>query len=166
VIGPVIDDVMTTRPCPDAVSAGRQAWTASIVPLTFVASTRSISDSGRSASMPSGKIPAFAHRTSTPPWRSCAAAAIAAHPADVATSAANAETVPAPPNRPASSAAHAAAAAASRPTTSTFAPAAANTPAIPFPMPREPPVTTTERPVTSKAAISRPLSRTQLNSVR
>ena len=43
------------------------AFTVSIVPLTFVAKIASMSSSVMSASLTSGKTPAFAHTMSMPP---------------------------------------------------------------------------------------------------
>ena len=77
--GPVIDEVITIRPRPDSVSAGRQACTANTVPLKFVASTVSRSSGVMSSSRADGKMPALAHSTSMPPCRSTAVRAIRSH---------------------------------------------------------------------------------------
>ncbi len=76
-----------TRPCPEAVSAGRQACTERMQPRRLVPSTVSRSSSVMSASGLSGKIPALAHSTSMPPSRSAAPCAIAVQPSRVLTSA-------------------------------------------------------------------------------
>jgi hypothetical protein len=139
VIGPVIDDVTTTRPWPLRSRAGRHALTENIVPLTLVPKIVSMSSSVMSASLVSGKIPALAHSTSMPPKRSTVAAAMRSQSSARATSAA---TKVAP-----RSAAAASPRSWSRPTTTTLAPAFANTPAMPLPMPLVPPVTMTVRSV-------------------
>ena len=84
-----------------------------------------------------------------PPSRSWAIAATRRQSSRLATSASTNETSPG--SRAATawacrSSAAARAASASRPVISTFAPLRANTLAIPLPMPRVPPVTTTARP--------------------
>ena len=101
-----------------------------------------------SASLAIGKMPALAQRMSRPPWRSTAAAAMAAMSAGLVTSAAKPEA-PWP-----SSAAVASASAPVRATTSTFAPWRANTRAMPLPMPLEAPVTMTERPAMEVSMVS------------
>ena len=95
-----------------------------------------------SASLFAGKIPAFAQSTSMPPSRSSAVAAICSQSFRRLTSACTEVT------SPASAAAASLATAASRPVISTCAPLRANTLAIPLPIPRVPPVTTTDRPET------------------
>jgi hypothetical protein len=84
-----------------------------------------------------------------PPSRSCAIAAIRRQSSVLATSASTNETSPpCPPEaaRRLSSSAAVRAACESRPVISTRAPLRANTLAIPLPIPRVPPVTTTARP--------------------
>jgi hypothetical protein len=90
----VIDEVTTMRPRPDASSAGRQAWTAKIVPLRLVPRTSSRSSPVMSTSFAEGKIPALAQSTSMPPWRSTAAAAITSHWSRLDTSATSDDTSP------------------------------------------------------------------------
>ncbi len=96
-----------------------------------------------SASVASGKIPALAHSTSIPPSACMAAAAIRSQSSRRLTSA---STYPAWAPAADSAPAAASAASSSRPAMSTRAPAPANTAAMPFPMPRVPPVTTTALP--------------------
>jgi hypothetical protein len=141
--GPVIDEVTTIRPRPDAASASRQACTANTVPLKLVASTVSRSSGLMSSSRAEGKIPAFAHRMSMPPYRDTAVAAISLHCSRSLMSAVTADT--SPPAAPSSSTAWERAD-SSRPAISTLAPAAANTSAMPRPIPLLPPVITTDRP--------------------
>jgi hypothetical protein len=99
-----------------------------------------------SASLASGKIPALAHSTSMPPSRSWAMAAIRRQSSRLDTSAITNETSPGFSARASSSAAASRAVSESRPVIRTRAPLRANTLAIPLPMPRVPPVTTTARP--------------------
>ena len=97
----------------------------------------------------SGKIPALAQSTSTPPSRSWAIAATRRESSRLDTSASTYETSPGSPTAAAAacrSSAAVRAASASRPVISTFAPFRAKTLAIPLPIPRVPPVTTTARP--------------------
>src|SRR6185437_13947098 len=105
----------------------------------------SMSASVMSSSLQSGKTPAFAQRTSMPPWRETASAAIRSQSAARPTSPWTNDTWPPPL---ASSAAAASPTPGSRPVTTTFAPAPAKTRAIPLPIPRVPPVTITVRPST------------------
>ena len=138
-----------TRPRPERAKAGRHAWTENTVPFRLVPSTWSSISSVMSASVLSGKIPALAHSTSMPPNRSVAIAAIRRQSSRLATSACTNETSPASPPEAAralSSSAAARATSESRPVIRTRAPLRANTLAIPLPMPRLPPVTTTARP--------------------
>src|SRR5215467_12249497 len=102
-----------------------------------------MSSSVMSASVAEGKIPALAHSTSMPPSRSAAAAAIRAQSSLRPTSPRTYDASPPPAD---SSATVLLAASASRPVMSTRAPAPANTRAMPFPMPRVAPVTTTALP--------------------
>ena len=146
VIGPVIDEVRMTRPRPERCSAGRQAWTENTVPFRLTPSTWSRVSSVMSASRLSGKTPALAHSTSTPPSRSMALAAIRRQSSRLDTSAWMNETSPGSAARASSSSAAARAASESRPVIRTRAPLRANTLAMPLPMPRVPPVTTTARP--------------------
>jgi hypothetical protein len=91
----------------------------------------------------------LAQSTSTPPSRSWAIAATRRQSSRLDTSASTYETSPGSPAAAAAacrSSAAARAASASRPVISTFAPFRANTLAIPLPIPRVPPVTTTARP--------------------
>ena len=132
-----------TRPCPEAASAGRHACTDRMVPFRLVPSTSSMFSSVISASVAEGKIPALAHSTSMPPSRSAAVAAIRWQSSRRLTSPRTYEASPPPAD---SSATVALAASSSRPVMSTRAPAPANTAAMPLPMPRVAPVTTTARP--------------------
>src|SRR5260370_11775736 len=132
-----------TRPRPDAASGPRQACTDKIVPLRLVPSTSSMSLSVISASGAAGKMPALAQSTSIPRSRSVAVAAIRWQSSRRLTSA---STWDASAPVADSSSTVALAASASRPTMSTRAPAPANTCAMPLPMPRVAPVTTTDRP--------------------
>src|SRR5499433_78701 len=132
-----------TRPCPEAASGARHACTERMVPRRLVPSTSSMSFSVISASGVAGKIPALAQSTSMPPNRSAAAATIRWQSSRRPTSASTWETSAPPAD---SSATVPLAASASRPTMSTLAPAPANTRAMPLPMPRVAPVTTTARP--------------------
>jgi len=91
----------------------------------------------------SGMMPAFAHTTSRPPYRSTAVAMSACMSASELTSPAKAD---ASPPAATSSAAVASASSRWRELMITLAPASAKTIAIPLPMPREDPVTTTVRP--------------------
>ena len=86
-IGPVIEEVTTTRPWPLASSASSPALTESIVPLTLVAKIASMSASLMSASLTSGKTPAFAHRTSMPPNSATVSATMRSQSSALATSA-------------------------------------------------------------------------------
>ena len=86
-IGPVIEEVSTTRPWPLRSSAGMHALTDSIVPLTLVAKIASMSASVMSSSLASGNTPALAHSTSMPPKRSTVSAAIRSQSAATPTSA-------------------------------------------------------------------------------
>src|SRR5215472_1155422 len=138
-----MEEVRMTRPCPEAVSAGRHACTDRMVPRRLVPSTCSMSESVMSASRASGKIPALAHSTSMPPSRSAAAAAIRWQSSRLPTSARTCQARPPPAD---SSATVALAASASLPTIRTRAPAPANTRAMPLPMPRVAPVTTAALP--------------------
>src|SRR5215472_8591358 len=138
-----MDEVRMTRPRPEAASGPRQACTERIVPLRLVPSTASMSSSVISASGDAGKIPAFAHSTSMPPNRSVAVAAIRSQSSRRLTSARTCETSAPPAD---SSVTAALAASSSRPTMSTRPPASAKTLAMPLPMPRVAPVTTTARP--------------------
>ncbi len=83
----MIEEVRITRPWPLCSSAGMQALTESIVPLTLVAKIASMSASLMASSLTSGNTPAFAHRTSMPPRRSLASAAMRSQSAATATSA-------------------------------------------------------------------------------
>ena len=119
------------------------------MPFRLTPSTWSRSSSVRSSILASGNIPALAQSTSTPPSRSWAIAAIRRQSSRLATSASTNETSPGVPAAAAwacSSSAAARAVSESRPVISTFAPLRANTLAIPLPIPRVPPVTTTARP--------------------
>jgi hypothetical protein len=112
-------------------------------PLTLMAKISSMSCSVISASLRSGKTPAFAHSTSMPPCRSAASAATRSQSAEIATSPCANETSPPWPD---SSRAAASPISAWRPVTTTLAPARAKTPAMPLPIPFVPPVTSTVRP--------------------
>src|SRR5215470_5628289 len=138
-----MDEVRMTRPRPDAASGPRHACTERMVPLRLVPSTSSMSSAVISASGAAGKIPALAHSTSMPPSLSVAVAAIRSQSSRRPTSARTCETSAPPAD---SSVTAALAASASRPTMSTRAPAPAKTLAMPLPMPRVAPVTTTARP--------------------
>src|SRR5215831_2467416 len=89
-------------------------------------------------------MPALQHSTSSRPWRSRAAATSRSADAGFARSVSRYEAWPPPALI---SATAASAASRSRATTMTRAPAAAKTRAMPRPIPRLPPVTTTERPL-------------------
>src|SRR5215831_7062065 len=102
-----------------------------------------MSSSVMSVSVVEGKIPALAHSTSMPPSRSAAAAAIRAQSSLRLTSPRTYDASLPPAD---SSATVLLAASSSRPVMSTRAPAPANTRAMPLPMPRVAPVTTTARP--------------------
>ena len=141
----MIELVRITRPWPERSSSGRQALTLSMQPLTLVAKMPSMSASVMSSSRRSGNTPALAQRTSMPPWRETASAAIRSQSAATPTSPWTNDTGLPPP---VSSDAAASPATASRPVTTTFAPARAKTRAIPLPIPRVPPVTITVRPST------------------
>src|SRR5262249_52482042 len=138
-----MDEVRMTRPRPDAASGPRHACTERMVPLRVVPRTWSMSSSVISASDAAGKIPALAHSTSMPPSLSVAVAAIRSQSSRRLTSARTCETSAPPAD---SSVTAALAASSSRPTMSTRAPAPAKTLAMPLPMPRVAPVTTTARP--------------------
>ena len=141
--GPVIDDVITTRPWSDFLRCGRQALIARKVPLRLVAMTWSQSSGESSSILVCGKIPALAHRMSMPPCAVAAASAMTCMSPNFVTSAAWPFAVP-PARR--SSAAQASASSRWRDTMSTFPPFLEKTFAIPFPMPLLDPVTTTDRP--------------------
>src|SRR5579863_9025089 len=138
-----MDEVRMTRPCPDAASAGRHACTDRMVPFRLVPSTSSMFSSVIAASGAAGKIPALAQSTSMPPSRSAAVAAIRWQSARRLTSPRMYDASPPPA---ASSATVRLAASSSRPVMSSRAPAPANTSAMPLPMPRVAPVTTTAHP--------------------
>src|SRR5499427_906111 len=133
-----MDEVRMTRPRPESAKAGRHACTERMVP-----STSSMSSSVILASGAAGKIPALAQSTSIPPNRSAAVAAIRRQSSRRLTSA---STWDASAPVADSSATVASAASALRPAMRTRAPAPANTRAMPLPMPRVAPVTTTARP--------------------
>ena len=63
-----------------------QALTVSMQPFTFVAKIASMSSSVMSASLTSGKTPAFAQTTSMPPNRAAVSAATRSQSAALATS--------------------------------------------------------------------------------
>src|SRR5215471_4367699 len=113
-----------------------------MVPFRLVPSTPSMSSSVISASVAEGKIPALAHSTSMPPSRPAAVAAIRAQSSLRLTSPRTYDASLPPAD---SSATVLFAASSSRPVMSTRAPAPANTRAMPLPMPRVAPVTTTAR---------------------
>ncbi len=96
-----------------------------------------------SASRRSGKMPALAHSTSMPPSRPAAVSAIRWQSARRLTSASTQET--SAPSAVSSATAEVAAS-SSRPTMRTRVPLAANTRAMPLPMPRVAPVTMTDLP--------------------
>lgn len=87
-IGPVIDEVMTIRPPPRFVISGSTAETLRNVDFRLVEITWSKFSAVISPSFAAGKIPAFAHRISTPPKRATATSTIFAQPPAVETSAA------------------------------------------------------------------------------
>src|SRR5688572_32319651 len=134
---------MTMRPCLLFLRCGRQALTEMKVPLRLVSTTSSQVSGSRSSIFACGKMPALAHSTSSPPWRSTAVLAAACMSASLVTSPVQALAVP-----PAfvSSCAVASASLRLRATISTLAPWPANTLAMPLPMPLLPPVTMTDLP--------------------
>ena len=75
-----------TRPRPVRSRYGTQALTVSMQPFTFVAKIESMSSSVMSASLTSGKMPAFAQTTSMPPNRAAVSAATRSQSAALPTS--------------------------------------------------------------------------------
>ena len=75
-----------TRPWPERSRYGRQALTVSMQPFTFVAKIESMSSSVMSASLTSGKTPAFAQAMSMPPNRDAVSSASRSQSAALLTS--------------------------------------------------------------------------------
>src|SRR4030095_15027109 len=138
-----MEEEMTMRPWLLFLRCGTAALMARKVPLRLVFITSSQPSGVISSILACGKMPALAHSTSRPPWRSTAVLAAACMSASLVTSPAQALAVP-----PAfvSSSAVASASLRLRATISTLAPWPANTLAMPLPMPLLPPVTMTDLP--------------------
>src|SRR5262245_56779626 len=78
-MGPVIEEVSTTRPWSDRLSHGRQALTERKLPLRLVAITESHAAGSMLSIFVCGNEPALAQRISTPPKAAAAAVAMAWH---------------------------------------------------------------------------------------